>query len=527
MSAPGESSRGRVLAGRLAALLFVVFLQFAAQLRSLERVRNRYFRFWEAADGLALAADVLIVALALWALALAIERFAGSLLRRVTGHLFLLALASGAVSNALASRPEFATRHPVLVACLWMAIAGALGYSLGRPDMRLVSRGTGIALLFSPLLLIVAVPALTWERWGSPREPLAPLRGEVPSASPVFLFVFDEWSYARSTSGGELRPELPNLRRLAEHSIAFRNARSPAGDTYRSLPMIIYQTALYRELPRVFIARDGEERVTAAVPGPSRPESLFGLARDHGYNTALVGFYLPYRKMLGADLDRCRAYPFYPQGRSFPERMLLAGLENLRFWVDPVSPVAFRLLYARVFVRHWLSVRDRMQEDVRELIERFPDNTLALVHWLLPHAPYVFGEDGSFRGPLRVDFRKARNDDDDRMLGSAEDYLRNLRYMDAFVGDVVARLRAAGRYDDALLVLTSDHGWRYETEAAYLAGPDPVRHVPLLVKMPRQRTARVVDAEFPATRLRPLVEMVIEGRTGDEAALRALGVGAR
>lgn len=75
-----------------------------------------------------------------------------------------------------------------------------------------------------------------------------------------------------------------------------------------------------------------------------------------------------------------------------------------------------------------------------------------------------------------------------RRQGFEEDYRRRLEVVDGAVSGLMAALRRSGRYEQALLVVTADHGELLGEHS--LAGHgwppfEPIVHVPLLVKHPR------------------------------------------
>jgi arylsulfatase A-like enzyme len=86
--------------------------------------------------------------------------------------------------------------------------------------------------------------------------------------------------------------------------------------------------------------------------------------------------------------------------------------------------------------------------------------------------------------------------DADRAAARAR-YRRALGDADRSVGGVLEALRAAGRYDEALVVVTSDHGELLGEHGMVGHGKapfEPVVHVPLLVKYPgRERAGEWVD----------------------------------
>lgn len=128
--------------------------------------------------------------------------------------------------------------------------------------------------------------------------------------------------------------------------------------------------------------------------------------------------------------------------------------------------------------------------------------TFAVLHWLPPHGPYAPPD--PFRGrysdwqqeelPINARFlnRFPRQQDPATL---AEEHVRYVRdrydehvaYADDVVGRFVEMLRSAGRYEDALIVVTSDHGegflehgWFLHTRFLY----EEVLRVPLLIKWP-------------------------------------------
>jgi hypothetical protein len=139
--------------------------------------------------------------------------------------------------------------------------------------------------------------------------------------------------------------------------------------------------------------------------------------------------------------------------------------------------------------------------------------TLHFLHLLLPHTPYahvpsgehytadeglrevaeVQGDDpgGNLRGPAR----QAAAFDRHRML-------LQTGYLDTLIGDLTRRLQRTGLYDEAMVVITADHGITFEAGApARGLGPEPVKPstmpdmawVPLLIKAPGQTEGQVDD----------------------------------
>ena len=345
------------------------------------------------------------------------------------------------------------------------AVLGLTLWQWRRDAGRVVRVATTAALLAVPLGPILFLQVLSWRSWPLCGPPRAGPPAQ-PGARPVYVLLFDEWSLARS-EGPDRRflPELVNLRRLAAMGTMYTEARSPGDATLRAIPRL-----LYGENGEVVPGngraewRAGDSLVPAAERG-----SLFRQARERGYRTELAGWYLPYAALVGGDLDGCHAWPQVPK-RTGAARLVDLLWANLRHLPDPASRAAWRALHARAFSANWYGLQRRIEAEALRLARDGPANTFAFVHFPLPHAPFVFGARGEYLGPF----------EGGRMLGTPEEYLRQVRYVDAVLGRFLNALESAGRLDSAVLVVTSDHSWKKDPDRLERTR-HRLRRVPLLV----------------------------------------------
>jgi glucan phosphoethanolaminetransferase (alkaline phosphatase superfamily) len=77
----------------------------------------------------------------------------------------------------------------------------------------------------------------TPEVWTSGAERLPATQGAKPRR--IVLIVFDEWDYTRVFDGTAVRPEFPQLARVAAAGIVFTSASAPGTATLESLPSIL------------------------------------------------------------------------------------------------------------------------------------------------------------------------------------------------------------------------------------------------------------------------------------------------
>ena len=522
--APAASGLRRVLPPIVA-----VFLLFTPFLSALGSERNRYFLFWGRRDTLALAASIALLSAIAIAVGTAIDRLGNRALLWLRDVAFLACLGLGILANILPFLHlnvllSFARQHRAAaglaldIASGLVAVGGVVAFLFAR--RRMVEAARGLTLVLSPLILLLFGPALFWRSWDFPPDPIPPGAGRGEDGTPIYFFVFDEWSYDRSVRDGAFLPELENLRAFADHALFFTHARSPAASTHTSLPRILYQRRDDESLPYVFIeSREPEEpqgpkpeHITPEPGNTTRPESILAMARRAGYTTYLVGFYLPYPHIIGSDADVCRAYSDYPKGRTLPERMILITAGAPQYWFMPGVGGVWKVAWSRLFSRHWVRLNRDILDGLARTIATAPRRSLVFGHVPAPHAPFIFDGEGRYRGPFEVGSGTTQDIDTDIMAGTPSDYHRGLLYLDHLVGGIVNELKASGELDRALVIMTSDHSWRTDPDVPPAEEHARKRHVPLLIKLPGQTEGRVMDDDIALDDLRPTLERAIRGR---------------
>jgi hypothetical protein len=541
MSSGGDDQRHGGAAERYLPAFVIAFLFFVPQLSALAVERNRYFLFWSGRDTLAACAAITVLGgLGLLVGAL-LERSGSRFLRgtRDQAMAVLFGLGLGVNLLPLLHVPwilDLLKHHrPTAV---YLSKVGLIGLFVGwllllflRRDFipRLVR---GACLVLSPLIPIVLLPALFWTGFEVPSDPIPARPAPAKEGTPVFLFVFDEWSFERSADGDDFDSDLAALRRLRDQSFFFTQARSPSRTTYLSLPELLFQSHDFPGLPRVLLDRtDFPDKVPKdAVPyqitpaaAPDRmPMNLFRLGRSRGYDTVMLGYYLPYRLILGGEVDLVRTYSDYPSGGTFAQRTRDVVIENPHYWRVPLLSRLWKEAYAPVFSRRWVALNEDLWRDFDAVVATSPERSLVVVHLPSPHAPFVFGPDGRYLGPFPVRSRLDEDIDVDIMGGSRADYHRNVLHLDTVVGRIVDRLRRAGRFDKSLVIMTSDHSWRTDPDIPRTLEPERVRHVPLLIKVPGQNERRTIDAPFDDRSLGSIIEAALDGRLDTRAADRLI-----
>jgi Sulfatase len=262
----------------------------------------------------------------------------------------------------------------------------------------------------------------------------------------------------------------PHFAELAADSTRFRNAYSTYDSTTKAVPLIL----------------DGLRPVEGSEPDRRwHPRSIFTALGGRGYRvvapeeaTALC----PPRYCRGAHVQRPAIMPRLNRGR--PERL------------------------AR-FIR---SIRPSTRP------------TFWMKHVLLPHGPYLYLPSGAHTrsGPrdLIPDMNSTLGFHDPYLTRHNEQrYLLQLGFVDRLLGRLLRRLKAAGIYDDTLMVLTADHGFAWQVgvstrRSVSASNVHELTTVPLLVKRPGQRAAHTGGAYAQTLDVTPTIADVLGVRLG-------------
>lgn len=344
---------------------------------------------------------------------------------------------------------------------------------------------------------------------------------------PIVVMVFDEWPLSSivRTDGSIDAAVAPNVARLAERSTWYRNTTTVSNITNFAVPAI-----LTGNLP------EGGDRPDAA----SQPENLF---------TLLGGTYdLEVEESLtrlcpsslcttdagsGSAGERAGRFgDLLGEAASvFVARLGIGSEEGLVTdgFVEPDVAVDAAEQDDTTFdLAELLAPRPERLDDFIGAIEADEAPTVHYVHVLAPHTPHRHVPDG-LRYPSDPAIRLVHDPDgsDESDLRSGEAWpaqldrqrlLLEVGHVDGLIGDVLDELERAGLYDDALIVLTSDHGIAFEPgDAARGLGQHDIGraaeadllYVPLFVKAPGQAAGEISDVDARTIDIVPTVAGVL------------------
>ena len=387
---------------------------------------------------------------------------------------------------------------PLVSGPVTLLAAGGTGYGFVRAYRhRPMLRSTLSALAVAPLGF------LAFFAFATPAHellfPSSVAAAEVtlgPDLPPIVMVVFDELPLASVlTADAEAidAERFPNLARLAGDGVWYPNATSVAGYTHEAVPAILTGERVHDEnLP----------------PTPSgHPDTLFTFLADDYTITSheeLTGLCTPSLCEESTGLAEESSLPVLVEdlGIVAGHVTLPAVLEGwlptindtwANFGQDPVAldQEADRLAEDRADFVEALGQFDRVGEFRSAVagIEAGPEPHLTFIHSVFPHVPWNRHADGSvYPDPGNPGL-------DDNVWSSAatadlalQRHLLQAQFADELLGGLLDRLEAEGLYDEALVMVTADHGASF-TPGTHRRLPAEesipgLMPVPLVVKAP-------------------------------------------
>jgi Arylsulfatase A and related enzymes len=396
----------------------------------------------------------------------------------------------------------------VVFALLSLAI---VRFGLGR----VARAGTLILLICSPFGLIGLVQA-TWLvlKYGPPvahEKTAAPEFPTDTAAKPrVLWLIFDEMDQNVAFDSRPQGFSLPELDRFRTGAFVANNAYPPAGHTSQSIPALLTGQLISRVKPVA------PAELSLTIPPSdqannwSTQSDIFSDARSVGLNTALVGWYHPYCRVLGDRLTHCRWEPGTQRldstKLSLKKNLVRQEAELLRLL--PFSNTVIAKLSSetkRNYSSEHLADSLALMREAENVIadQRFG---LLFIHLSVPHPPYIYN-------------RASRT-----VAGHPEGvYLDNLALADQEFGHLRQMMEQAGVWDRTTVIVSSDHWWRSDYwrgrifwSAADEALAGKVDHrVPFMIKLANQKTNVIYSPQFNTVLTRDLIREIMTGKVAE------------
>jgi hypothetical protein len=331
----------------------------------------------------------------------------------------------------------------------------------------------------------------------------------------LILIIFDELPLiSLLDEQHEIDPvRYPNFHRLASSANWYRNTTAIHYSTSQAVVGLMVGEDFRKYLNSVF------ESPPSGGPTDRNkvPHNLFSLLEES---------YAIYASELMTRLapEPIESGPYLPP---LKERMIELGQDTLIVYGHLLSPEPMRAQLPQIEGQWRGFANERLEAPetpdwpykdsykrlsvIRQFIDSIQKRNMPsfyFLHSLLPHFPFVYNETGQIHSPpftlLTMHFREATGNNDWPDQTTAElayqAHLLQLGFVDALLGRILDHLADLGLYDDAMILVTSDHGTSYYWDADALS-PEELAgiqaagtlYVPWILKLPGQSEGRIFD----------------------------------
>jgi len=277
-------------------------------------------------------------------------------------------------------------------------------------------------------------------------------RGHSPPA--IVLIVIDTLRADHTSLGGYSRPTTPELQRLASQADVYERAQAAAPWTYPSMTAIM--TGQHPGSAGITL---GETVVPPHMP-------LFAeFMHRAGYRTSAVVAAHAMKQEMGLS----RGFGFYDDSKAGEGRFFKAN---------------------DVFDTAWTMINQRNDAPFFQYIHLWDPHYPYYLHPEHDFMPDYRGNRASGEWPDVYNSQVATLRPEDKAFIKAL-YDSEIAFTDRELGRFLDRLKEAGLFDDALIVVTSDHGEEFGERGWYghqWSLHQELLHVPLVVKWPGQDT---------------------------------------
>jgi hypothetical protein len=341
---------------------------------------------------------------------------------------------------------------------------------------------------FFPVVVVQAVGRIVrYDPTRFENQPTAPRLSVAAHTQPrVVWLIFDEMDQRLTFDARATDLQLPELDRFRSGSLYASKAYSPARDTLTSLPSLLRGSrarSVKRMGPDELILKFDDSRERTNWKGQP---NIFSDARALGFNTAMIGWYHPYCRMINADVVSCWSEPMpfisNSKGDSFFE-LVLNQFRSL-FETSLMSPFPQSLTAKAKLKAH--------REILGHALQAASDGSigLTLIHFPVPHAPHIYN-----RRTGRLDLSNS----------PIEGYWDSLALVDQILRNLREAMQHSGVWDESAVLLSADHQYR---SAKALDGHEDAR-IPFMLKLPGQQSPATLELAFNTIVTRDLLLAIL------------------
>lgn len=412
---------------------------------------------------------------------------------------------------------ELATVVSVVVAVA-LGVGSAFGYRRSQVARSVMAYGWALPPLVAVMFLFVSpVSRIVLPAGTSALASDAPQR-----TPPVVMIILDELPTVSLMEGdGSVDEELfPTFARLAEDGTWYRNTSTVAAFTMEAVPAILtgehpeavgaalaslHPNSLFNVLSSSYDVR-ALETVTRLCPaevcGEDQAPDLPVLSRIRtlASDVAVVASHA-----LAPDSLRDRLIPMDNAWGGFAQAAEKGATDD----DIGVGRDEFNERAREIFDSNRRDDFLRLEEIIRSQPHQ-DDPSFFFLHTLLPHGPWEYLPSGKRYGALRLDgFDDVWGSDPWLLAKGRQRHMLQASMVDRAIGGVLQALEDTGRYDDAMIVVTADHGVTFEPGNDRRTLEDgtvgDIAMVPLFIKYPGSTHTGISDVPVENVDIVPTV----------------------
>lgn len=498
----------------------ISFYLFIPYLSRYAHEFNRFVFHWTRTDLVSLMFCIVLIGMFFFLPFIILYVWGNKITKKVFNILFFATLGIALVANVLQllkSKMNISFSSPWIHWIIWLYSGYFLWILLGIFLIYAIFKNTGkikaicVALCFiaSPILPIFTLNALRFTSITSNSGSLPAVLSEIRNYDEedkrnVYIFIFDEWSYQRSFNNQKLITEFKNLKLFKESALVFHQAFSPSPNTLTSMPAFLFQTNLE------FIAKRGVMGFKSEGFHPiNQKENIFYHARGLGFYTCIIGSYTPYGDLLGESIDFSKSISVAKRlGDSFLGVSKYHIITTLLLLPEPFIPYERRLITDYFFNRFQINRINATHELFKTIVKNQTSSTFGVFHYMIPHFPYIFNREGHKK--LFHIYKL-----------NSSNYYDNLAYLDRKIGEIISVLKKVNKFENSLIIMTSDHSWRHDPNYDKDNSLLEKCHVPLFIKMPYQNFSIEINSKFTTSKLGTIINKYLDGEF-DPAKTRSI-----
>jgi hypothetical protein len=328
---------------------------------------------------------------------------------------------------------------------------------------------------------------------------------EIKNPVPVVLVVLDEFNItALLDAEGRIDPvRYPNFSELAAESWWFPNAVTTSGSTERAVPAILTGQQPRPDVPLSPTATDYPQNLFTLLGGHYRlnvmesvatlcPDSLCAQKGDPTELQGYVDFF--------SDLAVIYLHIIAPPQLS--QRLPSLDAQWKGFGGELIKQIAFDEPKVNSLQKNHNkeshNKKNVFLDNFLSQIEETDQPVLHFLHVLLPHVPYEYlasglqylpEEGGAFPDGI-INEKEGWVGAEPLILTAYHRYLQQVGNVDRFLGKLRKKLETAQLFNNALIILTADHGVSFQTGSSrrgiVKGNVSDILKIPLIVKLPGQ-----------------------------------------